>query len=329
MLDVSSAGTPLLGPEVSVVVLDIGRAGNVINTSGVVQALGGAVEWRRIAPRWLYARLAPWGPVDPRDRGVLEGPPPDIVIASGRIAVPYIRALKRAAGKRVFAVFLQDPRHSRGDLDLIWMPEHDVHRGATVFKTLTSPHPFSPQKLGAARAHPDPRLSGLPEPRCAIVLGGPSSAQHFTPADVARMREATRAIVAQGFSVMATPSRRTPPELLAAVREGMGEGPGFVWDGEGDNPYLAMLALADAILVTSDSANMLGESVATGAAVHVFDQSGGKSRKLAFAVDELVRRGAARRFSGRLERFAYQPIDSSALIAAEIARQFRALRATR
>jgi hypothetical protein len=272
--------------------------------------------------------MAPYGPVDPRDRSgpLFQTPPPDIVIASGRVTVPYIRAIKRASGGRAFAVFLQDPRFARREMDLIWIPEHDSHRGPNVIATPTSPHPFSPARLAAARAAPDPCLAALPRPRCAIVLGGPSGAQHFTAADLARMTAATRAIVAEGFAVMATPSRRTPPELLAAVRAGLGSAPGFVWDGRGDNPYLAMLALADAVLVTGDSANMVGEATATGAPVHVFEPSGGGSRKLAGAIDALARIGAARRFSGRIERFSYAPIDSSGEIAAEIARRFVARR---
>ena len=100
---------------------------------------------------------------------------------------------------------------------------------------------------------------------------------------------------------MATPSRRTPPELLAAVRAGLGGAPGFVWDGDGDNPYAAMLALADAMLVTGDSANMVGEATATGAPVHIFEPSGGGSKKLGGAIDALVarRRGAALRRTDR------------------------------
>jgi mitochondrial fission protein ELM1 len=229
-------------------------------------------------------------------------------------------------GARLFTVFLQDPRHSRAAMDLIWLPEHDSHRADNVVTTPTSPHPFSPERIAAARAAPDARLAALPRPRCAIVLGGPSGAQHFTPADVARLADATRAIVAQGFSVMATPSRRTPPELVAAVREGLGAAPGFVWDGQGDNPYLPILALADSVLVTGDSANMVGEAAATGAPVHVFEPSGGASRKLRGAIDALVRGGAVVRFSGALQRFSYAPIDSSGVIAAEIARRFRVRR---
>jgi mitochondrial fission protein ELM1 len=137
------------------------------------------------------------------------------------------------------------------------------------------------------------------------------------------MTEAIRAIETQGFSVMATPSRRTPPELIAAVRAGLGTTEAFVWDGQGDNPYLHMLALADALLVTGDSANMVGEATATGAPVHVFEPTGGRSRKLAGAIDSLARIGAVRRFSGKLEQFGYAPIDSSSQIAAEISRRFR------
>jgi mitochondrial fission protein ELM1 len=306
-----------------VLALGSGRIGHEVNAAGVVEALGATSEWRRVGPRYPWARLAPWGPVDPADPAPLEGPAPDIVIASGRITVPYMRAWKRKA-PGVFAVFLQDPRWARDEMDLIWVPEHDACRAENVISTLTSPHPFSPARLAAARAAPDPRLAVLPAPRCAVVLGGPSGAQHFTGADLQRMAQAIHAIRAQGFSVMATPSRRTPDELAAAARGAVGDG--FFWDGAGDNPYGAMLALADAILVTGDSANMVGEATATGAPVHVFEPSGGRSTKLAKAIDALIARGAARRWDGRIERFAYQPIDSSGEIAAEILRRYGARR---
>jgi mitochondrial fission protein ELM1 len=302
-------------------VLGSGRIGHEVNARGVVEALGGPYEMRPVAPRRLYARLAPWGPADPRDAQALCGPAPQILIASGRVTVPYVRAWKRAHPE-VFAVFLQDPRWARGEMDLIWMPSHDSWRGPNVMTTLTSPHPFSPSRLAAARAAPDPRLARLPQPRCAVALGGPSGAQHFTKPDVARLGEALRAIRAQGYAIMATPSRRTPPDLAAAAREAAGDG--FFWDGAGDNPYPAMLALADAALVTGDSANMVGEATATGAPVYVFEPSGGGSKKLGLAIDALVARGAARRWAGRLEDFRYAPIDSSAEIAAEILRRYEA-----
>jgi mitochondrial fission protein ELM1 len=317
-----------IGEGVRVLVLGSGKAGHEINAVGVAEALGAPYELKRVDPRRPFLWMSPFGPIDPRDAALLRPPLPDIVLASGRVTVPYLRAFKRAGGAGVFAVFLQDPRFARASMDLIWVPEHDRHRGPNVIATLTSPHPFSPRRLAAARAAPDPRLAALPTPRCAVVLGGPSGAQHFTAGDLTRMSEAVRAIVGQGFSIMATPSRRTPPELVAAVSEGLGDAPGFVWDGaSGDNPYASILALADAILVTGDSANMVGEATATGAPVHVFEPSGGEPGKLGQAIDALARQGAVKRFAGRIERFAYAPIDSSSVIAAEIARRFARARA--
>src|SRR5262249_54404228 len=160
-----------------------------------------------------------------------------LVIASGRVTVPYVRAWKRKSPE-VFAVFVQDPRWGRDEMDLIWVPEHDALRGPNIICTLTSPHPFSPTRLAAARDAPDPRLASLPSPRCAVALGGSSGAQYFTRGDLARMTEAMRAIRSQGYTIMATPSRRTPPTLAESVRAGIGEG--YFWDGTGDNPYPAM-----------------------------------------------------------------------------------------
>jgi mitochondrial fission protein ELM1 len=307
-----------------VLVLGSGKVGHETNAQGVADALGGQTTFHRVEPRALYSRLAPWGPMDPRDRAeCLAAPLPDIVLASGRVTVPYIKALKKAGGDSVFAVFLQDPRAARSTMDLIWTPAHDRLRGPNVLTTLTSPHPFSQTRLAAARARPDPRLALLPAPRLGLVLGGPSGAQHFTDADIVGLRDAVRAVAEQGYSVMATPSRRTPSELLASVREGLGSAPGFVWDGQGENPYAAILALADALLVTGDSANMVGEAVATGAPVNIFEPSGGGSRKLKSMIDGLIALGAARRFTGRVERFTYAPIDCSAEIAQEILRRYR------
>jgi mitochondrial fission protein ELM1 len=319
----------LLSGGACVLVLSSGKAGHEANSRGVAEALGAPYALRVVAPRRLFARLAPYGPLDPKDRpgragSVLASPFPHIVIGCGRVTVPYVRALKRAAGAQVFTVFLQDPRFSRGRMDLIWAPEHDGLSGGNVISTLTSPHPFSAARLARERVAPDPRLAALPAPRAAVLLGGPGGSLDFGPDDVARLAAAVAAIRGAGYSVMATPSRRTPPGLVAAVRAGLGDAPAFLWDGAGDNPYAQMLAHAEAILVTGDSVNMVGEAAATGAPVHVFEPSGGRGGKIAGYIDALERLGAVRRFKGRLENFSYKPIDSSQTIAREIARRFAA-----
>jgi mitochondrial fission protein ELM1 len=315
-----------------VLILSSGMVGHETNCLGVAEALGAPYKTVVVAPRRLFRGLSPYGPIDPKDRpdrpgSILSPPFPDIVIACGRVTVPYIRALKRAGGRKLFAAFLQDPRHARSEFDLIWTPLHDRLSGPNVIATLTSPHPFTTARLTALRETPDPRIAALPAPRASVLLGGPSGAHAFPPGDLERMARAVAAIASQGHSVMATPSRRTPPALIEAVRTGLaGADPTrvFLWDGAGDNPYGHMLAHADAILVTGDSVNMIGEAVSTGAPVFIFAPSGGGGRIGDF-IAALEQAGAVRRFDGRLSRFAYEPIDSSAAIAKAIAGRFEAM----
>ena len=309
------------GPARATLVLGSGKAGHEANALGVAEALGRPFRVERPNPSRLYDSLAPYGPADPAELRRLGAIGADLLIVSGRSTIPLARALKRRRGERLFAVCLQDPRAARGAFDLIWTPEHDRLRGANVMTTLTSPHPISPERLAAARAAPDPRLAALPGPRCGVVLGGPSGHVAYSRADHARLGAAVAAILAQGFSVMATPSRRTTPEMLEAVRAACQGHAAFVWDGRGANPYAAILALSDAILVTADSANMVGEATATGAPVHLFRAQARRAGKLDTMIEGLKAAGAARDFSGALERFAYAPIDATGAIAREIAKR--------
>ncbi len=306
-------------------VIGSGKAGHEANALGVAEALGRPYAMVRPKPSALFAALAPYGPADPAAfKALTADGAPALAIASGRATVPFLRALKRKHGAALFAVCLQDPHAWRGAFDLIWTPAHDKLRGADVLTTLTSPHPISPRRLAALRAAPDARLAALPGPRAAVILGGPSADVRYSDDDFNALALATERIAGQGYALMVTASRRTPPKMLATVRAALGHRPAFVWDGAGENPYAAMLAIADAILVTADSANMVGEATATGAPVYVFRGAQWRRRKLDAMIDGLKALGAVREWQGALERFAYAPIDSSAAIAAEILRRMAA-----
>ncbi len=304
-------------------VLTDGKAGDEAQCLGVTDALGLEPEIRRVSPRAPFSWAMPWGSIDPREapsrRASPIAPPfPNLVVASGRRAVPSLAAVKRASGGRVFTVFLKDPRTGPGAADLIWVPEHDRLRGPNVFVTLTSPHRMSPARLAEARARPDSRLAALPRPRTAVLVGGDSRHHRFSAEDIARLAGHLAELARAGVSLMITVSRRTPPNLRARLAALAGPG-AFLWDGTGPNPYISMLALADAIVVTADSSNMVGEAAATGAPVLVFDPSGGHPKLSAF-LKALEEYGAVQPFRGRLESFAYPPLDSTPAIAEAVAR---------
>jgi mitochondrial fission protein ELM1 len=320
--------------------LQSGKIGHEVNCMGVARELGLDPEMRPVSPRPFFEFFAPWGPIDPRDNprnpeSSLRGPWPDIVFASGRATVPYLRAIKRFSGGTTFTVFLQDPRVGAGAADLIWVPEHDRLRGENVLVTLTSPHHMRPAVLAAARQNPDPRLSHLPEPRIGMVLGGPSGAHRFEASDIEALCAIAREILASGQGLMVTPSRRTPAEAINALRSAVAESgsaaKAFIWDGEGDNPYAQILAQASALIVTADSVNMVGEAASTGAPVFIYEPTGGAEKMSGF-LDKLVRAGALRILPKQRspdwsrQRWTYAPVDATGVIARELVKRYRAFR---
>lgn len=317
-------------PSITAWVLTDGKAGDEQQCIGVVEALGATPELRRVRPRAPYVWLMPWGPMDPREAPGRPGSPlappwPDLVVASGRRAVPSLRAIAKASGGRTLTVFLKDPRTGAGAADLVWVPAHDRLRGENVLVTTTPPHRVSAARLAQARRAPDPRFSHLPGPHVGVLVGGDSRHHRFSGADIARFAGDLERLAGEGVTLLVTASRRTPPPLREALIELTKRHDGFFWNGEGENPYVAILAAADALVVTADSYNMVGEAAATGRPVLVFEPSGGHPKITAF-LKSLERDGVVKPFRGRLERFSYEPLNSTPIIAAAIAERLAAKR---
>jgi len=316
-------------------VLSDGKIGDEVQCLGILEAMGLEPERRLVAPRKIFAFAMPWGPIDPREarsrkKSPIAGPLPDIIIAAGRRCVPYLRYLKTASGGAAFTVFVKDPYCRRHGADLIWVPEHDRLRGDNVITTLTPANRLSAAILARARRSPDPRIAALPHPRVALMLGGPSNHHSFGAKEEDDLKSIAVALALSGAGMMVTPSRRTPKRLVSMLHAAlcndtsMGER-AFVWLGEDENPYVAMLANADSIIVTGDSVNMIGESLASGAPVHVYEPCGGH-RKITAYIDDLVAQGLVRRWRGRLEDWSYTPLNATPHIAAEVKRRFLAFR---
>lgn len=317
-------------------VLTDGKAGDLAQCLGVAERLGLTPDERVVHPRapwvWLmpHAWRLPLLGVDPRETpgaaaSPLQPPYPDLVIASGRRAATYLPALKRASRGRTFTVLLKDPRTSPAIADFVWVPDHDRMRGTNVLTTLLSPHRITPEALADLRANPPERIASLPHPRVAVLIGGDSKDFRYAEADIGRFREALGTLAAAGAGLMATPSRRTPPALAEAARATIEASGGWFWDGTGENPYRALLACADALVVPAESVNMVGEALATGKPVHVFRPTG-RSRKIDQFLRGLDASGAIRPFMGVLESYTYPPMDATPDIGIELARRYQTFR---
>ncbi len=311
--------------ECRVWVLTDGKIGDDVQCHAVAAALTPDFEKRVVSPRPLWALLAPWGPVDPREApgregGPLSGALPDVAIISGRRAIPHARALRKASGGKTRIVILKDPRFGRAAADALWAPAHDRLSGENVFSTLTSPHALGARAQSSDA--PGPAIARLPRPFLGVVLGGPAAgggADYSVEAArdlAARLSEAGRDYAA----IAATPSRRTPPDFVNALKQALTHAHVFVWDGAGDNPYPDILAKAAALVVAGDSHNMVSEALASRAPVYVWKPDG-LAEKMGWFIERLVARGDAKAFTDAAPAYDRSPIDATPEIVAEIKRR--------
>ena len=309
-------------------IISDGVAGHMAITRGVAETLGLAIDVKLVAPRAPWRHLAPLGPADPGQlKALLAEPLPDIVLGAGRQTVPFVRALKRAGA---FTVLFQSPRASLSSAHVIWAPTHDGLQGSNVISTLTPPHRFTPQTLDALRREVPPAIAALPSPKVALLIGGPGAGYRYSPHTIRIFGELAREVAAMAGSLLISPSRRTPADLLAAVDEETREVPRILLRSDGPNLYPYFLASADFFIVTADSVNMTGEACATGNPVYVFSPPGGRGKFVRFH-EALTEYGATRPLPApmqALEAWNYEPLASAEQVAAEIEARWRIFRST-
>lgn len=306
-----------------------GRAGIQNQALGLAEAIArrapADIVIKRVALRhpwsWLPAGLVP----APRaattiDSDDIEAPWPDIWIGCGRASLPFSMGARLWSRAKTLVVQLQDPRVNPREFDLVIPPAHDELEGANVFPILGACHRVTAERVAAAAQGWPQDLSTLPPPAVAVLIGGRSKRQDIS-ADTAR--RISRDLSGLDGSLLVTLSRRTSPAAARVFQRELRPFTRLYYDGDGENPYFAMLGAADIILVTADSANMAVEAAATGKPVLVIpvDGDAGKVGRLHRALYE---RGSARPFRGRLENWRPEPLRETDRAAAEVLRVLQA-----
>jgi len=145
-------------------------------------------------------------------------------------------------------------------------------------------HRVTPPRLEAARSEWRHRTPSNSEPTLGVLLGGDNGGYRFTEAVVTRLIEVLRkAHHEHGMHAWITPSRRTGDAAKRAIRSALAKDSfGTLWDGAGGNPYYAILALSERVIVTAESISMVSEALATGHPVHILPLEGRGVRHSAF-----------------------------------------------
>ncbi|MBK6435944.1 MAG: mitochondrial fission ELM1 family protein [Rhodanobacteraceae bacterium] len=256
----------------TVLALSDHAAGNRRQATALAQALRADAHHAEVrfphVSRWLAPHLPDWAmnslPPIARDTAG-----PMLAIGCGRQAALALRALKRARGREVFALQILDPRCKLDDFDLLVVPEHDGLAGPKVLHTLGALHPVDERWLSQAREN-FPNFAGLPKPWTSALIGGPNHAQSIDAHWLERLFDQLARQRDSIGTLAVSASRRTPPKLRELLRRHALKLDAMVWldDRDGPNPYPALLAYADRIVVSPDSVNMISEAVAVGVPVH-------------------------------------------------------------
>ncbi len=308
-------------------VITDGKLGMVNQAMGLAEAVGFTTVAKTIRPgapwKWLPAGLWPAGAsgIGPGSDPV-DGAPPDLLISCGRHAVGPALWLKRHHRGRPFVVHVQHPRIDPARFDLVIAPAHDSLKGPNVLQITGSLHGVTRAKLAAAAARFGPAYRDVKRPLIAVLIGGSNSVYTLTETTADWIIAGLKRLAEEhGAGLLITLSRRTDAAVETRLRAALADVAAEIWNGAGENPYLGYLALADAVVVTCDSVNMISEACATGKPVYIADLPGRGSSKFADFHGQLIEAGIARQFEGRLENWSYEPLDDTARAAAEIRRR--------
>ena len=297
---------------------------------GLAEALGLSPSIKQVRLRPLWRFFSPWLRAGLghafENEAVLSPPWPDLLIASGRLSVAaslYVRNMSARAGNRTFTIQIQDPVISPKHFDLVVAPLHDELQGENIIQTVGALHRITPEKLSDAALALRQRVPALAPPFIGVLVGGSNGVYRLGAQEATKLASQLAALAeSEGASLLITPSRRTGDGNVALLRSSLTGARVFLWDGRGGNPYFGILGLADRIVVTADSVNMISEAAASGKRVYVYPLPGGSKKSQRF-LDAVFARGLARPFRLPLEDYAPRVFNEMDTVAKTVRRRLK------
>jgi len=205
----------------------------------------------------------------------LRSPWPNVIVACGWWPTRVARWVQRRSGGRVRLLLTGrkcGPVKSPTDILVSCQHFHlPVH--ARRIEVLLPVQPLAKSRLDDARQRGRELLGDAPSPRVALLVGGSAKQHELRAEDAARLgRDVLAQVEAAGGSLFAVTSRRTGDEASTAL-QGALQGAAWVhrWTpDEVDNPYLALLAAADIVVVTGESESMLTDAIGAEKPVYIY-----------------------------------------------------------
>lgn len=231
----------------------------------------------------------------------LQAPWPDIILTVGRRPSSVAFWIKQQSAGHTRIVLFGKPSSRAKKYDLIITSSEILMPPLPNILTIGYPlMRVDQQAINVASQAWQPRLTDLPRPLIAIMIGGPTKPYVFNQDTAQRIIKIAQSITSQqnGTAYLVT-SRRTPQYILKLLSSQLPEGCRlYRWDNQSDeNPYKALLGIADGYIVTEDSISMIVEVAKLGKALAIFPLSSGRFGWL----DQQRRRLTGKLFSNKSE----------------------------
>lgn len=304
-----------------------GSAGMENQALGLGEAMGYDCSIKRIQLRkpWLF--VAPYLRVFKKhcmsDQGdVLSAPWPDLVIACGRRSILPSLYVKEENRDSTRLIYLQDPKISTSHFDVVICPSHDNLKGDNVINMVGAPHRVTAENLESGIKAFKGEFSKYRKPKVGVLLGGPNRVYSLDETVASDIASKLLELEGRGYSLIVSPSRRTPKSIVKFFKEKFADNKKiYFWDREGENPYFAILALSDILMLTCDSVSMASEAISTDKPVYLLSLPGGSKKFEAFQ-DSITKMGRARWYEDELEEFESKPFDETEDIAKKVMEMF-------
>lgn len=307
--DVDLHGLPDIA-KARVMILSDGRTGSENRSIGLAEMLGfKEPEVVTMKPQYRnkFLRMLPVAMLYP-DYGQLirDVRDVDVLIGSGYQISRLLRELKKGQPK-LFTVALMRPSGKAVDYDVVAVEQHDTYKAAgNVVVTLGAPNRITKDRLAVEGDRWRKRLSHVRGFKVALLVGGTTKRGTFDSDEAKAMMAAVlKPLKGADAGILATTSRRSGPEVTKVVEKTLKDSgiPNFLWTPEDtasrDNPYLAYLALADAVVVTADSVSMVSDAASAGKPVYLWGEEKLMPKKLRKYYDALNQQGRVRWWNGQ------------------------------
>jgi uncharacterized protein len=290
------------------------KPGDNAQVEAVVEALGWACERRTLQWRPPYATRKPrfrttLDHVDRARSAPLDPPWPDLVLTIGRRPSMAALWIKERSEGRTRLVLFGKPSGMMERFDLVVAgAEVQLPPLPNVLPVRLPLMRAKASDVETAAARWQARFAALPRPLIAMLVGGPTVPFAFDARVSAALCRLAADVAGRGGTPYVSTSRRTPHAVVDAMRTGLPPAAQlFEWTpAPADNPYLALLGLADGFIVTGDSVSMMAEVVRMRRPLAILDLPLGRFGALDQWRRALMRRLFAENAGRRLVAAAYR-----------------------